>query len=242
MKKEIPIDVANLFDQDSPYFEQYRILRTNIDFQRKRRELKTILIASANSGDGKTTTTLNLGAVFATNGNRVLIVDGDLRKRSLSEQFGYHRTEYGFSRLLEDDEMDCFSCIKTTNNENLFFLPAGHHSNNPAELFTEERTDELLAVFNEHFDLVLIDIPPLLEVADAQILAAKVDATILVVRESKTSKEAIVRAKKYLDSVDATILGVVRNASRASNKKYYGLNKNTKYGEAPVGILKKLFK
>ncbi|MCO5432264.1 CpsD/CapB family tyrosine-protein kinase [Enterococcus faecalis] len=239
MKKEIPIDVVNLFDQDSPYFEQYRILRTNIDFQRKRMDIKTILVASANSGDGKTTTTLNLGAVFAANGNKVLIIDGDLRKRSLSQQFGYHKMNGGFSLLLENSQVDSSTCIKSTNNENLFFLPAGNYLNNPAELFTEERVSELFREFSESFDLVLIDIPPLLEVADGQILATKVDSTVLVVRESKTSRESVVKAKKTLDSVDAPILGVVRNAAKSSNKQYYGMNK--KYGENPTGILKKLF-
>ncbi|NBJ47170.1 tyrosine protein kinase [Enterococcus faecalis] len=239
MKKEISIDVVNLFDQDSQHFEQYRILRTNIDYQRKKNNIKTILVASANSGDGKTTTTLNLGAVFAANGNKVLIIDGDLRKQSLSQKFGYHKMNGGLSLLLEDTQVDPSTCIKRTNNENFFFLPAGNYFNNPAELFTNERANELFHEFSEKFDLVLIDIPPLLEVADGQILATKVDATVLVVRESKTSKEAIIKAKKTLDSVDASILGVIRNAAKSSNNQYYGLNK--KYGEAPTGILRKLF-
>lgn len=198
--------------------EQYRNIRTNIQFTAVDSDIRSIVVTSSNAGEGKTTTIGNLAVVFGQQGKRVLVIDADLRKPQLHEMFQV-QTQVGLSKVLSG-QATLEQGIKKTNIESISVLTSGPIPPNPAELLTFRAMDELLEQAYKMFDIVLIDTPPVLLVADAQIVANKCDGTILVARSEVTEKAKLIKAKQLLDNTSSKILGVILNDKKDTGAGY----------------------
>ena len=209
-------------DPKSIAAENYRILRTNIQYSSFDNEIRKILVTSSEPGEGKSTTAGNLALTFAQDGKKTIIIDCDLRKPTVHKKFNISNTGG-----LSDVMLDYKNINKAIHNvdKNLYALPAGKIPPNPSEMLGSKALDALLDELAKIYDVIVIDSPPLLAVTDAQILSKKVDGTVLVVRSNFTKKDAVLAAKEVLTKVKANILGTV--LTRADEKKhgyyyYYG--------------------
>ncbi|AAS44298.1 MULTISPECIES: CpsD/CapB family tyrosine-protein kinase [Bacillus] len=203
----------------SPISEQYRNIRTNIEFAAVDKNLHSLMVTSANPSEGKTTTTANMAVVFAQQGKKVLLIDADMRKPAMHQMFQVDNI-FGLTNVLTHSER-LEKCVQTTSVDNLHFLACGPIPPNPAELLGSKSMQELLAQAYSTYDLVIFDLPPILAVTDAQIMANVCDASILVVRSESTDKETAVKAKGLLESAKGKLLGVVLNDREREQGLYY---------------------
>lgn len=204
----------------SPIAEQYRNIRTNIQFTAVDSDVRSIVVTSSGAGEGKTTTIGNLAVVFGQQGKRVLVIDADLRKPQIHTMFNMQAEgQVGLSKVLSG-QATLAECVKKTKVENVSVLTSGPIPPNPAELLSFRTMDELLKQAYEAFDIVFIDTPPALLVADAQIVANKCDGTILVVRSEMTEKTKLVKAKQLLENTSSKLLGVVLNDKEHTSAGY----------------------
>lgn len=203
----------------SPISEQYRTIRTNIQFSTVDHELRSILVTSSVPGDGKSTTVANLAVVFAQQGKKVLLIDGDLRKPTVHYTFQIPNT-IGLTNVLTK-QVPLSEAIRETTINNLYVLTSGPIPPNPAEMLGSSSMKELMSEVHALFDLVLFDSPPILSVTDAQVLANLCDGSILVVKSQQTDKEAAMKAKDLLNAANAQLLGVVLNGIKEGNGNYY---------------------
>ena len=202
--------------------EQYRTIRTNINFSMPDKELKTLLITSATSGEGKSTSAANIAIVFAQEGKKVLLIDGDMRKPTV--HYTFHTTNTtGLSNLLTRQWRTADVVKKTTIN-GLFLITCGQIPPNPAELLASDSMDVLLEELKANYDIVIFDAPPVISVADAQILSNKCDGTILVINAGTTEKVSIKKAKETLQSSKANIIGTLLNNFKVEKSHYYYQN------------------
>lgn len=219
-----PVSLVAIADQNSTITEQYRTIRSNIQFTSVDKELRTMVVTSSGPSEGKSTTAANLAVVFANSGKRVLLVDADLRKPTVALTFQIPNAR-GLSNLLGDRESDSKDYAQKTSIENLWVMPSGPKPPNPSEMLGSKRMEEVITELTQEFDLIIFDMPPVATVTDAQILAAKTDGTLLVVRERQTKKQNLIKAYDLLKIAKANILGVVYNAAKKgddSSYYYYG--------------------
>lgn len=197
-----------------------RVLRTNIMFSAPDRELKTLLVSSANAQEGKTTTVMYLGTTMAQSGQKVLLIDTDMRRPRLHISTGVAR-EPGLSTLiLGEDNYD--EVIKATEIPNLFVLPCGPLPPNPAELLMTKRFAHVLEELGKRFTKIILDSPPLQPVTDAVVLATHAEGVILVARSNKTIREELKRSARMIRRVNRPIFGVVLNElDRSERDSYY---------------------
>ncbi|EEK86694.1 Tyrosine-protein kinase ywqD [Bacillus cereus m1550] len=181
--------------------------------------LHSLLVTSANPSEGKTTTTANMAVVFAQQGKKVLLIDADMRKPAMHQMFQVDNI-FGLTNVLTHSER-LEKCVQTTSIDNLSFLACGPIPPNPAELLGSKSMKELLGQAYSMYDLVIFDMPPILAVTDAQIMANVCDASILVVRSESTEKETAVKAKGLLESAKGKLLGVVLNDREREQGLYY---------------------
>jgi len=200
--------------------EAFRTLRTNLEFTSVDAPISTILVTSPGVGDGKTVTASNLAFAFAQAGRRVLLVDADLRKPGIQAIFNLPG-ERGLSDLLRPNGQDWVGAVSATEEENLRILAAGPVPPNPAELLDSQRMRALLAKMKAANDIVILDAPPLLPVADASILSTYVDGVLLVVHARGTRLDAARRARESLVRAGATILGVVIDQLGGTEEELY---------------------
>ncbi|MFZ0548007.1 MAG: polysaccharide biosynthesis tyrosine autokinase [Candidatus Promineifilaceae bacterium] len=199
----------------SPTAEAFRALRTNLDFANVDKSLKTILITSPNPTDGKTTVAVNLAAIMVQGGNRVLLIDADLRRPRIHRFFDISN-KVGLSDVFLWSEAKVTHVVKAWQPmKNLRIIPSGNQPPNPTELLDSARMDEILAQAKELGDMVIIDSPPFV-VSDAAVLAAKVDGVLLILRPGQTSIGAAQAMVEQLRRANARIIGVVLN--RIPNK------------------------
>ncbi|MGM0214829.1 CpsD/CapB family tyrosine-protein kinase [Enterococcus sp. AZ109] len=223
-KNEIlPVALVAATNSFSTTTEQYRTIRTNINFSSADKAIKTLVITSSGPDEGKSTTAANLAIVFAKAGSKVLLVDADLRKPSIAISFGLSNVN-GLSNLLTNREAAIDDYYQTSEIENLYVMTSGPKPPNPSELLGSQRMIDLMRFMEEEFDVILYDMPPVAAVTDAQILAAHTDGTLLVVRERKTKKQEVIKAKELLTRAKANILGVVYNGKKNAESLgyYYG--------------------
>lgn len=216
---KLPRNLITVSDTKSIISEQFRTIRTNITFTMPDQELKTILVTSSTPGEGKSTNAANLGVVFAQEGKRVLIIDGDLRKPTLHHTFKTFN-KVGLSNVIAK-KATYKEAIQETFIFRLHVLTSGPIPPNPAELLASKSMDVLIGDVKRDFDIIIIDAPPLLSVSDAQILANKCDGTVLIVNTGVVEKEAVRKAKAILSNSQSIIIGVVLNNYRVPKHQHY---------------------
>lgn len=203
----------------SPISEQYRTLRTNIQFSSLDEEMQTIMVTSPGPGEGKSTTISNLAVVMAQQGKRILLVDTDLRKPTAHHTFRQTNTR-GLTNVLTR-QMTVEEAIRETEIEHLSILPSGPVPPNPSELLGSKAMEQLIKNLTMEFDTILFDCPPILAVTDAQIMANVCQGVVLVVKSGGTEIEEAVQAKERLETVNAKLLGVVLNDKMMKEGPYY---------------------
>ncbi len=207
----IPKDVGVLHKLSgmSPDAEAYRILRTNIEFNRKNPEDNAITVVSGGAGEGKSTTLVNLAYICAQGGYTTLMIDADLRRPRLHTFFDINNsvglTNYLTTELMLED------VILQTPVDNLYFMPSGILPADAAGILNSRRMSELIQDVKQRFDLVLVDSPPILGVSDASVLASEVDLTMIVVQHRKLPRNMLLRVKQAVENVGGNVIGVVLN-------------------------------
>ena len=211
--------LVTVTDSKSIAAEQYRMIRANITFSMPDQELKTILVTSSTPGEGKSTNAANLGVVFAQEGKKVLIIDGDMRKSTLHQTFKTFNN-IGLSNFLAK-KISFEEAVQETFIVGLYVMTSGPVPPNPAELLSSKAMDTLILEAKKAYDLIIFDAPPLLSVSDAQILSNKCDGTLLIVNAGIIEKEVAQKATAILENSQATILGVILNKYVAPCRKDY---------------------
>lgn len=206
-------------DPRSPISEQYRTIRTNIQFSSVDEEIKTIMVTSAGPGEGKSTTAANMAVVFAQQEKRVLLIDADLRKPTVHYTFNV-TNNFGLTSVLTKIK-SLKEAVKQTNIHHLSVLSSGPIPPNPAELLGSNRMRELLMEVREEYDIIIFDTPPTLAVTDPQILANLADGILLVLYSGKTDIEEVKKAKDILLSAKGKLLGTVLNHKKTKKTDYY---------------------
>jgi capsular exopolysaccharide synthesis family protein len=206
-------------DPKSPISEQYKTIRTNINFSAVDRDLRSIMVTSSGPGEGKSTTAANLAVVFAQQGKNVLLVDADMRKPTAHYTFNLTNT-FGFTTVLTRQKT-LREVIHPSDVDHLDILTCGPVPPNPAELLSSRSMEEFLVDVYGDYDLVIFDTPPALAVTDAQVLADQCDGTVLVVSSGTTEIDKVQKTKDLLQSTKGKILGVVLNNREVKDTSYY---------------------
>ena len=198
--------------------EAYRTLRTNIQYASVDDEYRVISVTSSEPGEGKTTVAGNLALAIANGDSKVLLIDCDMRKPSTHKKFRLSNS-VGLSDVLARKS----NVEKALNyyNENLSIITAGKVPPNPSEMLSSNAMKLFLDEMKGHFDYIILDTPPLQAVTDAQVLAAKVDGTILVIKAKSTKKDTIKSSIDLIRNVNGNIIGTVLNGVDVPKSKYY---------------------
>lgn len=189
--------------------EEYRTIRTNIQFSMKEQKYKSILMTSPSLHEGKSTTVANLAVSMAQQKEKVLVIDADLRNPRIHSIFRLNNS-VGLSSILTSSS-SIEETIKKTYMGNLDILPSGPIPDNPAELLGSKEFTELLQTLFQMYDVILIDSPPVLEVTDTKLLANQCDSVVLVLRHGKSKIEKTIEAKKVLKFAKVKLIGVIIN-------------------------------
>jgi capsular exopolysaccharide synthesis family protein len=207
----IPKDISLLHRErgSSPDAEAYRILRTNIEFNRKNPEDNVLTVVSGGAGEGKSTTLMNLAYICAQGGYTTLMIDADLRRPRLHTFFGINNA-VGLTNFLTTDLM-LEDVILQTPVDNLYFMPSGILPADAAGILNSRRMSELIQDVKQRFDLIFVDSPPILGVSDAAVISSEVDLSIIVVQHRKLPRNMLLRVKQSIENVGGNILGVVLN-------------------------------
>ncbi|MCY8232288.1 CpsD/CapB family tyrosine-protein kinase [Priestia endophytica] len=212
-------NLISLTNSKSPIAEQFRTVRTNIEFSSPDTDLRTIVVTSPNPAEGKSTITANLAVVFAQQGKRVLVIDSDLRKPTVHYTF-HTENHVGLSNILTR-QATLEKTVKTTKQENLWVLTSGPIPPNPSELLGSRGMNALLEKAKNEYDIIILDSPPVLAVTDAQVLSNLTDGVVLVVSSGKTQIDSAKKTKELLESARAKILGVILNNKKVQKNQYY---------------------
>ena len=203
----------------SPITEQYKTIRTNLQFSSVDGDLNSLLLTSSGPSEGKSSTTANLAIVFAQQGKRVLLIDADMRKPTLHYTFRLDNRK-GLSSVLVG-EATLEEAIISSEVPGLDLLSCGPIPPNPSELLGSKSMKGLHAETTSQYDIVIFDTPPVLAVTDAQILANLCDGVIMVVRSNQTEYEEAIKAKELLSIGKAKLLGAVLNDRVMKKGQYY---------------------
>jgi capsular exopolysaccharide synthesis family protein len=203
----------------SPMAETFRTLRTNLEFASVDKPLKTILVTSPGTSEGKTTVASNLAAVMAQANKRVILLEGDLRRPRVHRALGMSN-QVGLSDVFRG-QMDIRDVARYSKVKDLAVITSGSLPPNPAELLGSARMAQILARLVESASVVIIDSPPFV-VTDSTVLSAKVDGVLLVIQPGKTSAEAARTMLAQLERAGAHVVGVVLNRVSRKTGNYYG--------------------
>lgn len=196
-----------------------KTLLANIRFASVDRPVKSIVLTSSVPSEGKSTVAYNLAQAIASSGKRTLIVECDMRRRSLADMVGA-RARHGIYAVLSG-QVELDEALVATSHRNLFFLDSEPHIPNPADILSSQRFRKLVAQMESDFDYVVIDTPPVGTFVDAAIIATLADATALVVRERFVKRAELQNAYDQLKKADANVIGVIMNMCEAESSEYY---------------------
>lgn len=196
-----------------------KTLLANIRFASVDRPVKSIVLTSSVPNEGKSTVAYNLAQAIASSGKRTLIVECDMRRRSLADMVGA-RARHGIYAVLSG-QVELDEALVATSHRNLFFLDSEPHIPNPADILSSQRFRKLVAQMESNFDYVVIDTPPVGTFVDAAIIATLADATALVVRERFVKRAELQNAYDQLKKADANVIGVIMNMCEAESSEYY---------------------
>ncbi|MCU0782502.1 MAG: polysaccharide biosynthesis tyrosine autokinase [Verrucomicrobia bacterium] len=218
----IPQNIGLLFDEggESPHAEAYRVLRTNVLFARKDDKLTTVAVVSAGAGEGKSTTVLNLATVFAQSGQRILIVDSDLRRPTIHKMLGVTNNLGLTNFLLRQNPLE--EVIQTTAIPGLDFMASGKLPSSSLAILSSAQMKDLVSELKQRYDFVLFDSPPIMGVSDASILASEVDLTLQVIQYRRYPQPMNIRAKQMVEKVGGNLIGIVlNNINMSQDESYY---------------------
>jgi protein-tyrosine kinase len=210
--------IISQFSPGSRFAEQYRILRANILFSSSHKRIQSIVVTSAAIGEGKTTTVANLGAVIAQQGKKVLVIDADFRKPALHQYFDKNNNIGLTNLLLKNYTLE--EVVMSTTVGNLDLLTSGPIPPVDSDLLGSDKMLLFMGKAMEIYDIVLIDSPPIIECADAQVLANICDGSILVMKSGKTKKDLVTVAKNNLMNGHAQLLGAVLNERKENKRRF----------------------
>jgi len=211
--------LISLTNPKSSIAEQFRTVRTSIQFSSVDKDLQSVVVTSPNPEEGKSTITANLAVVFAQQGKRVLLIDSDLRKPTV--HYTFHKENHvGLSNVLTR-QVTLQEAVKTSRQENLWILTSGPIPPNPSELLGSKGMNDLLDEVKNEYDFVIFDSPPVLAVTDTQVLSNLTDGVVLVISSGNTKIDSAKKAKELLESAKAKILGVVHNNKKEQDTPYY---------------------
>jgi capsular exopolysaccharide synthesis family protein len=218
----IPQNVGSLLEEgpESPHAEAYRVLRTNLLFGRKEPSDNAITVVSGGAGEGKSTTLFNLACVFAQNGDRVLIVDSDLRRPSVHKLFKVSNSLGLTNYLLGQNKLE--EVIQTSKLATLDFLPSGKLPSSSIGILNSAQMKELILELKRRYDYVFFDSPPIMGVSDAAVLASEVDMAVQVIQYRKYPQAMTIRAKQMVEKVGGNLIGIVlNNINMSQDENYY---------------------
>jgi capsular exopolysaccharide synthesis family protein len=219
----IPQNVGNILDDgpESPHAEAYRVLRTNLLFGRKNEDWTTITVLSGGAGEGKTTTLFNLAIVFAQNGQRILLVDSDLRRPSIHRMLRANNAS-GLTDLLLNKQITLDQVIQKTKLPTLDFLPSGKLPSSSMSILGSAQMKEIIRELKRRYDYIFFDAPPLLGVSDASIIASEMDMVLQVIQYRRYPMPMTLRAKQMIQKVGGNLMGLVlNNINMSQDENYY---------------------
>jgi polysaccharide biosynthesis transport protein len=234
--KSVATIEEELLDARSALAEAFRSLRTGLQFATSEGLPRTLLVTSSKPSEGKTTSTISLAKSLSSIGLQVLLIDGDLRNASVHKRL-FCSNEFGLSNYLSGARKP-EEVVQATDLPGLVVMTSGPLPPNPAELLTGPRMPSLLTLASQSFDIVLIDGPPIMGLADAPLLSSTTQATLLVVAANETRRSVVKTALKRLQFARANIVGVLLNKFDAKQTGYgygygYGDYEYHSYGNAP---------
>ena len=202
------------------FAEAFKSIRTNVLFSSAEDGMRSVVVTSSGPGEGKSIVSANLAVALAQAGQRVLLIDGDMRRPRVHEIFGADQ-EPGLSNVLTGVAKSGDAIRRCPTIHGLWLLASGHIPPNPAELLGSHRFREFIGSLEEHFDWVVIDSPPVLVVTDSSIVANHASGVVFVVGSDKTSRQAARTAVEQLDAANARIIGSVLNRVNLTRHQYY---------------------
>lgn len=216
----------HILSSDSPFViaEAYRTARTNLMFALATSDKKIVVITSANPGEGKSTSCVNLGITLSEMGASVLIIDADLRKPTINKLLEI-KQKNGLSNLL-GGFCNINDAINSNVRENLDVIVSGPIPPNPAELLASDIMVKLIAVLNDHYDYILIDTPPINMVSDSQLMNSIVSGIMFIVKEGETTHPDIKKALRSISLAKGKVLGFLKVNCNAKGGKARGYRYN----------------
>ena len=218
----IPQNVGLMLDEgaESPHAEAYRVLRTNILFSRKDDKLNSMAVVSAGAGEGKSTTVFNLASIFAQGGQRVIVVDSDLRRPTLHKMLHVTNSIGLTNYLLKQNTLE--EVIQTTSNPSLDLLASGKLPSSSLGILSSAQMKDLISELKQRYDFVFFDSPPIMGVSDASILASEMDMTLQVIQYRRYPQPMNIRAKQLIEKVGGNLVGIVlNNINMSQDESYY---------------------
>ncbi len=218
----IPQNVGLILDEgaESPHAEAYRVLRTNLLFSRKNEGWNTISVLSGGAGEGKSTTLFNLATVFAQNGQRILVVDSDLRRPTLHKVLHVSNTVGLTDFLLKQRPLE--EVIQKTKVPTLDFMASGKLPSSSMSILGSAQMKETIAELKRRYEFIFFDSPPLLGVSDASILASEMDMVLQVIQYRRYPQPMTLRAKQMILKVGGNLVGIVlNNINMSQDENYY---------------------
>ncbi|MBC1551826.1 CpsD/CapB family tyrosine-protein kinase [Listeria booriae] len=211
---------ALMLDEKGRVPEQFRNIRASIQYIADKKKIKTIMATSCRQGEGKSSMIANLAMFMSKSGKRVLLIDGDLRLPTIHRIFNL-KNYVGLSDLLKDDQFDKFEGIQKID-EHLDVMTSGVSPYNPSELLSDSLLPESLKAYEEIYDFIFIDAPPI-GLSDSIIIANYCDATILVLENGKTTKTQLKECVEKCKMQNIDVLGIIRNKvqRRRNDSNYY---------------------
>lgn len=200
--------------------ENFRSIRTNIQYSMIDKQFKTMMITSSAESEGKSTICVNLASVMADNNKKILVIDADMRRPTLKKTFNLN-SSIGLTSILTNEELDVLDSIQYSKESNLYLLSSGPIPPNPSELLASNKMRDLVEKLKDIFDYIIVDTPPVLAVTDAQIVADLVDGAIFVIREGVAEKQAVKKSIELLEITGVNIIGTIFNGADISKNKTY---------------------